>query len=104
MSQTKPHKITVRNREGQEDLTTKGTNVQVLLDGEPLKFCKYFKFEVVAGGMARVTLEMYAAVELDIVSELEKSEPKPVEGQDKWAIYELSSPFPIRNGLESEIE
>lgn len=95
MTQTKPHKIQIRNREDQEDLITKGMNTQILLDGEPLKFCKSFKFEVEAGGMAKVTLEMYTTVEMDIASELEKSEYKLLEGQDKWTIYELSSPFPV---------
>jgi hypothetical protein len=99
MKPTKPHKIQIRNKEGSEEMTTKGMNCQVLLDGEPVKFCKSFKFEVEAGGMGLVTMQMYAEVEMDVVSELEKSESEPVgtiESEGKQMnLYTLSSPFPL---------
>ena len=96
---TKPHKIQVRNSEGSEGTTTRGMNTQVLLDGVPLKFCKSFKFEVEAGGVAKVVMEMYAEVEMDIASELEKTELKStdlvVQDDKMIALYALSSPYPL---------
>lgn len=91
------HKITVRNRPGSEDRTTTGANTQVLLDGVPLKGASFFKFEVKAAKVAKVTIEMYAIVDLDINAELEKKDEKPsgLTSQGKPInVYTLSSMFP----------
>jgi hypothetical protein len=98
MSQSKVQKITIRNRPGAEGKTTCGSNTQVLLDGVPIRGASFVKFEVHAAKMAKVTIEMFAEVELEIEAELEKHEKestKLVNAKGKpIGIYTLSSYFP----------
>lgn len=106
MIKTKPHKIQIRNREGTEGITTKGMNTQVLLDGVPLKSCRSFKFEVEAGEMAKVTIEMYAEVEMEIQADLVQSEPENTDltiNGNPVAIYTLSSPFPLTHAQQEAL-
>ena len=99
MSQDKnrTHHIQVRNRPGFEGRPTMGTNTEVLLDGIPLKGCSFFKFEVKAGKTARITMELYAEVEIDVNSVLVESEAIATDlklNGKTVNIYTLSSPFP----------
>lgn len=65
MSQSKIPKITVRNREGAEGKISTGANTEVLLDGKRLGSAYFVKFEVHAKKIAKVTIEMYAEIELE---------------------------------------
>ena len=72
MSQSKPSKLSIRNRAGAEDALSVGANMIVLLDGVPVKGCTFVKFEVKAKGLAKVYLEMYATVEVDANVEVQQ--------------------------------
>lgn len=76
MSQTEtkgvPHKILVRNKN--PGTISTGANTIIELDGKPLKLCKFFKYEVKPGGLAKVTLEFYADVEVQAEVELIQKE------------------------------
>ena len=63
MEKTKTHKIEVRQKPDSGTVMT-GANTELLLDGKPIKMVQGFKFEVQAGGVAKVTLEMIAEVGL----------------------------------------
>lgn len=66
-NETKPRypKIQVRNRKGAEGKLSVGANMEVLLDGKPLGSANFFKFEVHSRKIAKVTIELYAEVEID---------------------------------------
>lgn len=100
MSQSKVQKITIRNRPGAEGKITSGGNTQVLLDGVPIRGATFVKFEVHAAKLAKVTVEMFAEVEMEIEAELEKHEKehaKLVDVKGKpISLYALSSYFPHR--------
>jgi len=70
MSQSKCHKIQVKNRPGAEGQLTMGANTRILLDGKPLKCAQFFKFEVHCKKMAKVTIELLAEVEIEANVEL----------------------------------
>lgn len=59
------HKIQVRNRAGSEGKITVGANTEILLDGQKLKGARFLKFEVSAKKVAKVTIEMFAEVEIE---------------------------------------
>lgn len=98
MSQSKVQKITIRNRPGTEGKCTSGMNTQVLLDGVPIRGACFVKFEVHAAKTAKVTIEMYAEVELEADVELERHEKestKLLNAKGKpLNLYTLSSPYP----------
>jgi hypothetical protein len=71
MSQSKFNKITIRNKLGAEDQTSKGANMEILLDGKKLDGAYFAKFEVHARKVAKVTIEMYAEVEIEANVETE---------------------------------
>jgi len=95
-NKTKTQKIKVCKRPDSGELTS-GFNCQVFLDDVPLKFVKSLRFEVEAGSMAKVTMVMYGDFDLEIDTELEKSEPTStdyVSNGKPVNLYTLSSPFP----------
>lgn len=79
MKNPKLHKITIKSRRKGAVLT--GMNTIVEMDGKPLRGVSKLKFEVIAGGLAKVKLEMF-------VEECKLSEFVP--------IYEMASPFPAK--------
>lgn len=99
MSQSKCNKITIRNRPGTEGHVSKGGNMQVLLDGKPIGGAYFVKFEVHAKKVAKVTIEMYAEVELEADFELENTEKESKDLVDLRGrpvnLYGLQSLFPI---------
>jgi hypothetical protein len=102
MSQTrKLSKLTVRNRPGAEGRITTGANVELLLDGEPLKGATYCKIELKTGKTAKVTVEYIAEIDAEVFAELgesEASDKTPFMRNGKHlAIYRLGSPFPMES-------
>lgn len=66
------HKISVRPKPGHEGEITRGTNTLVYLDDQLLKGARFIKFEVDSRKVAKVTIELYAQIELeDAYSDLE---------------------------------
>lgn len=70
------HKIQVRNRPGAEGKITTGANTEVLLDGKKLNGCRFVKIEVDARKVAKVMLELYAEVEVEVESPLDHESTK----------------------------
>lgn len=70
MSQTKMQKLSIRNRKDEEGKLSKGANMIVELDGVPVRGATFVKFEVKAGGIAKVMIEMFAEVEVEANVEL----------------------------------
>lgn len=66
-------KITIRNREGAEGKLSVGANMEILLDGKRLGSAYFCKFEVHAKKIAKVMIEMYAEVEIDMNTPLAES-------------------------------
>lgn len=87
MSQSKIHKIQVRNKPGAEGKLTTGPNVEVLLDGNNLKGASFLKFEVGAKKVAKVLIELYAEIEVDVNVELGEKELK----KPKHALYTITN-------------
>jgi hypothetical protein len=92
------NKIRVCNRPGSEDRLTVGANTQILLNDNPVEGVSFFKFEVKATKMAKVTMEMYAEVDIDINAELELVSSEPTEysiGDKKLDLHTLSNYGPV---------
>lgn len=66
MSQTKFPKLTVKNRPNAEGKISVGANVDVRLDDKPLGNLSFLKIEIKAARIAKVTMEMYVEVDVDI--------------------------------------
>lgn len=106
MSQTKAkmHKIEVRRRpisEGEGSTVQTGANTQVFMDGKLLKGVTFFKFEVKAAGVAKVMMEMYADVDIEIETSLPRKELKSTGarllrdgGSKALGVYEIGSYHP----------
>ena len=98
MSQTKVSKITIRNKPGCEGNITTGANVQVLLDGQPIKGLSFLKLELKPSKIAKVTMEMYVEVDSETFSNLEVKSKEPTEFTinkkpvDKWVV---GNPSPV---------
>ncbi len=60
----KPHKVTIRMKEGSSGFMV-GANTEVLIDGEKAKYVTGVKFEVDARGVAKVTMQFLANVEIE---------------------------------------
>lgn len=58
-------KILIRNIKGAEDRVSSGANMEILIDGKVVEGVTFAKFEVKAGGVAKIELEMFASVEVD---------------------------------------
>ena len=100
MSETKPsrakaHKIEVRRRPGSEGTIQTGATTQIYLDGKLLGGAYFFKFEVHARKVAKVTIEMFAEVEIDAEVALNEPAPKDKKGK-KLAPFVLSSYSPVQ--------
>lgn len=57
------HKLTVKNK--YDDQAGAGSNTEILIDGQPVKGCKSLTFKVAAGGLALVTLEFFANIDME---------------------------------------
>lgn len=91
MSQTmKLPKLTVRNKK--PGTLSVGANTEVLIDGKPLGNISFLKIEIKAKKVAKVTMEMYADVdlELDSIPHIKEGEPAP------GPVYELGRYNPTR--------
>lgn len=106
MSQTaKVHKVQIKNRKHAEDKISVGANMEVLIDGQPLRGVTFFKFEVKAKGIAKVMLEMYAEVEIDANVELNHKSMEPTDltmGKKSVALYQLGNYNP--RGIATRLE
>lgn len=69
----KPHHIEVRRRPGSEGTIQTGATTQVFLDGKLLGGAYFFKFEVQARKVAKVTIELYATVDIDADTYLDET-------------------------------
>lgn len=94
----KPNHIEVRRRPGSEGTIQTGATTQVFMDGKLLGGCYFFKFEVHSRKVAKVTMELYATVDID--ADVDLNEPM-VEETDMVThsgkpvnIYTLSSYCP----------
>lgn len=93
-------KITIRNRDGAEDKLSVGANMQVLLDGEPIRGATFVKFEVHSKKVAKVTIELYAEVEIDAnvfepqVIKVKETNSRTLDGK-ALARHTLSSYEPV---------
>lgn len=85
MSQKKPHKLTVRQKEGSRGIMT-GANTEILLDGKPLKYVNSLSFSVNASGVAQCFIGIMANVEIDGETLTELSGTTG-ELQDEWRQY-----------------
>ena len=95
------HKLTVRSKDPNKIMT--GANTIVELDGKPLNYVTFFKFECKPKGVAKVTLEMLVEVEIDGTVELQEKEQEQVEPiQIGDAIFVLSKYETI--GIPKKIE
>ena len=70
------HRLTVTERTvvsaaDQAKRAPTGANTIVLLDGQPLKGVRKVVFEAEAGGINKITLEMYGFAEINVLGELE---------------------------------
>ena len=70
-----PHKILVKNRN--PGTISTGMNTEVLLDGQRIKYCTFFKMEVKPKGVAKITIEFLADVEFEGEAELIKYTNRP---------------------------
>lgn len=69
------HKITIRPKEGvPEGTPMTGANTQVLIDGEPFKGLTALAFDVETGSIARVTVQMFAQVDIEAPVEVIREE------------------------------
>lgn len=90
-------KLVIRNCPGSEGQLSKGANMEVLLDGKPIKGATFVKFEVKAAKLAKVVIELYAEVEIEAEVELVKPKKVKTVGQSNGktvAIYELGNYSP----------
>lgn len=60
-----PHKVHISNKEGAKGTVSTGLNTKVSLDGIPLKGIHSVKYEVSAGSVGKLTLVMYAELDID---------------------------------------
>jgi hypothetical protein len=78
MSQTDkkgvPHKILVKNKN--PGTISTGMNTEVFVDGKPLKYVTFIKFEIKPRGVAKVVIEMLADIELEVETENDPSKSK----------------------------
>lgn len=90
MSQTKMPKLTVRNRK--PGTISVGANTEVLVNDKPIPGISFLKIEIKAKKVAKVTMEMYADVdlELDSIPHIKTTEPKT------GPVYELGHYSPTR--------
>lgn len=90
----KAHKIEVRRRPGSEGTIQTGATTQIYLDGKLLGGATFFKFEVHARKVAKVTIELLGEVEIDADVELGEPQVKPTDMTIKGkpvSLYTLSS-------------
>lgn len=92
MSQT-VNKITVKNKN--PGTISTGANTVIELNGEPIKYCTFFKMEVKPKSLAKVTIEMYADVEFSGDVELSKREINDNTITINGAVYTLSRLEPV---------
>lgn len=59
------HKIRIQNKPGTEDQIGHAGNTTLLLDGTPIKSAQSVKFEVIALGLSKVTIVMYADIAIE---------------------------------------
>lgn len=83
------HKVQVRSKPGSEDKLSQGSTTQVLLDGKVLSGARFIKFEVDSRKMAKVTIELYANIELDASLDLELVKTEKIS--DKLEVRTLKS-------------
>lgn len=107
MSQSKPHKVQIRNRPGAEGKLSAGANMEVLLDGKRLGGATFVKFEVSTKKIAKVMIELYAEVEIDANLELGektlKEETNLTTSNGKpLARYTISSYSPVAIDIKKE--
>ena len=68
------HKIEIKKNPDKGGSVLSGSNCQILFDGEPLKGVVGFRFEISAGSVGRVFIEMMTDVHIE--GEVEVSESK----------------------------
>lgn len=105
----KVHKLQIRNKQEADGKISVGANMEVLLDGAPLKGVSFFKFEVKARGVSKILLEMYADVEIDANVEFTSKNMEPTdltlkEGQSIKAVslYQIGNYEP--KGIATKLE
>lgn len=99
------HKIQIRNRAGHDGKISVGANMEVLLDGKPLKGVTFFKFEVKTKAIAKVMLEMYAEVDIDANFVIAHNSMEPTDltiNKKSVALYQLGSYEP--KGIATRLE
>ena len=62
------HTIQVSPKDSAKPLT--GSNCQITIDGNPVKGCTKFSFEISATGVAKATIELLANASIDGYTEL----------------------------------
>jgi hypothetical protein len=99
MTKYKPSKLTIRPRPNAENYVTNGSNVEILLDGQPLPGLFAVHFDLNARETLKVSLEMYVQLDVEANVELQESDPSPVgkvPGESKIVTkYLLSSYSPV---------
>lgn len=104
MAKVKMPKIEIRNKKGTKDLLTTGANTEILIDGKPLKNVHKLNLEIIAGGMAKLTVEMYGSIHTNMIGELTKKtikiEDKEKEEKPEVLIYGV----PLRTYMKMKQE
>jgi len=82
--------LEIHNRPGAENQLTCGNNVEVLLDGKPIPGLFGASFQIVRCDLAKVTLELWANIKVDVnvkpeIVEYQRGIPVPnPEGNDPF--------------------
>lgn len=98
------HKITLRNKKGTKGKISVGANVEVLLDGKPIKGASAIRIDVTAKSVAKVQIELYAEVDSELYSKLKTTDKEKTgfvnAGTGKhFTKYSLSSYAPTAIAL-----
>jgi hypothetical protein len=91
--QAKLHKLQIKNKQNAEGQISKGANMEVLIDGQPLKGVTFIKFEVKACKVAKVMIEMLADVRVDANLPLSVETIKNTKDMPK-VTYQIGSFYP----------
>lgn len=102
----KVHKLRIKNKPDREGKLSTGATMEVTLDGQPLRGVSFFKFEVKAAGVAKVMIEMFAEVDVEVEAALDKKKLKgtgyKTSNGKALGIYELGNFHPKEIVTQSE--
>lgn len=105
MSQTKKvSKVQIRNNPEAAGRISTGANTQLFIDGNRIDGVSFFKYEVKAGKVPKLLIEMYAEVEIDADLEVDKTRMQNtqfvnLQGQP-FSVWHIGSLHPFANAID----